>query len=327
LFGKKTPKDTTVLIVDIENGSVGAALVRVSPGALPKLFSEMRHTLPLMRTFTANDLLAHTIRSLRDVLLHTSMTAARMRNHPSLAHVGQVDRVVVFAAPPWSTMKPGQEGLVSIIEPAFIEQVEQEIAGIFGEVPVGFYPTASAAMNATNILFEESPGLLLSLVGGEITELTMLQDGDLVARATAPTGKHDILRTLQTHAGFTTPEAHSALMLDRTTPIENSVGEALAAAAQHFAEHFTNAARDIHHATSVYGILVVANEPLGEWAAQQLAHSEQVGSLFGEGTSVQALHTHHLAPHLAAHAARPDLHFMIEALFVDDLMSGSIEEL
>jgi hypothetical protein len=324
LFGKKTSKDETVLIVDIENGSVGAALVRHSPGSLPKLFAEVRVNTPILRTFTATELLAEIDKALRHALLQVSTTAARMRNHPKLQRVGTVQRAAVFVSSPWAVATASAEGLVSDIEPLLQDAAHTAVEDTFGSLPVTFYATTSAATHTTNRLFSESPGLLLCFITGEITELSMVNGGVSIAHATAPSGRHDVLRTLQTHAGLSYEEAHSSLLLDRKARVGHATSEALFAAAEHFVEQFAHAAKDIHHVAPVHGILVIAPEPTGEWAAQYLAGSEHVSTLFEEGTTVQALHTHHLAPFLAAHAPRPDLYFMIEAVFIDELVNAKI---
>src|SRR4051812_42791750 len=101
LFGKKTPTDKTVLIVDIENSSVGAALVRLSPGHAPKLFAEKRVALPLLPSVSAGKLLEETDKALREALLQASTVAARMRNHSKLGPVGVIAHVQVFVSPPW----------------------------------------------------------------------------------------------------------------------------------------------------------------------------------------------------------------------------------
>lgn len=314
LFGSEAPTDKTVLIVDIENSSVGCALVRASSNKAPKLFAEKRIPLPLLRSISADKLLAHTDKALREAFMHVSTTAARMRHHEKLAPVGVIDSVVVFVAAPWATAQGRQQGLAWRIEPLLINHISAAIIDTFGPLNTTFHATSAATSHATNQLFEIAPDLLISTIGGEVTELTLLQNGVRIAHATMPLGKHFLLRTLQTHAGLSVHEAHSAIRLARTSPIETPHDEALLAAAAHFAREFGHAASTIVE-TPVAGVLVIAHEPIGEWAARSIA-THDIGNVFAEGTQVQALHTHHIGPHLGAHAIRPDLIFMVEALFI-----------
>jgi len=318
LFGKRRAVDSTILIVDIENASVGCALVRLSPGNPPRLFAETRSSLPLLKTTSAERLLAETDKSLREALLNTSMTAARMRNHVKLHPVGVISEVFVFVAPPWTAVAPRGDKLVWQVEPALMNSARDAVQDIFGILPTTFHAASSAAIDATNRLFQQLPNLLLCIMTGEVTELASLQNGMLAARATIPLGRHFLLRTLQTHGAVSLAEAESALRLSRMARMEVPGEEALFSAAKHFASEFRNAAKEIKNDEPIHGILVVAQEPAGEWVAQNLATSESLVELFDAGTTVQALHTHHLAPYLAAHAARPDLLFMTEALFVDN---------
>lgn len=315
LFGREDPPtDKTVLIVDIENSSVGCALVRVSPTKAPKLFAEKRISLPLLRSISADKLLIETDKALREALAQASATAARMRHHPKLALVGVVDSAVVFVSAPWATAQGRQRGLVWSIEPLLISQIAASIIDTFGPLKTTFHAASAATSHATNQLFETAPDLLISTIGGEVTELTLLQEGVRVAHATMPIGKHFVLRTLQSHAGLSTHEAHSAIRLARASHIETPHAEALLAAAAHFAREFGQTASTIVE-TPVAGVLIIAHEPIGEWAAQSIA-THDIGNIFAEGTQVQALHTHHISPHLGAHAMHPDLLFMVEALFI-----------
>jgi hypothetical protein len=314
LFGKKNPTEETVLIVDIENGSVGCALVRRSQVQPPKLFAEIRIQMPLLPTRSAERVLVETEKALREALTRTAATAARMRNNQKLVDVGVVSSAITFVAAPWTSMHSHQGGLGFSIEPLLIELVRREVAAAFGDIPQTFNPTSSAVVHATNSLFEQSPDLLLSTMMGELTELTLLRNGVMSAHATLPLGKHFLLRTLQTHGGLSRAEAESVLSLARRASVETPVEEAFHHAGSTFASQFSDVAKQFD--TPVSGILSIAHEPLGEWAARALATHAR-GDLFNEQTVVQALHTRHLTPFLSAHASRPDLMFMIEALFID----------
>lgn len=319
LFSKQAPLNKTVLLVDVENGSIGCALVHLPAraGELPRLFSETRIALPMMRTLDLERLLADTDTVLREALTQTSVTAARMRTHPKLSSVGMVSSATVFVAAPWTVALVQGDELGWEVEPTLRTLVQHAIADIFKDIPVSFYATSAAVAHATDHLFETAPHLLLCTVTGEVTEMSVLENGRLAGRATIPLGKHFFLRTLAAHAGLSYPEAHSALRLARTSRIETPAEEALHAAGSQFASMFTSAARQLHTNNSPHGILVVAAEPLGGWVAQMLSNQEALSSAFAQGTTVQALHTHHVTPYLAAHATQPDIIFMIESLFIN----------
>ncbi|HVY72972.1 MAG TPA: hypothetical protein VG984_02915 [Candidatus Paceibacterota bacterium] len=316
LFGKGIPKDSTVLIVDIQNASVGCALVRLSGGGPPKLFAETRAPLPLLHSVSAHALLKESDKALRHALLQASTTAARMRNHTKLSHMGTVGAAHVFVSPPWVTAQDKNGTLTWDTEPTMQKTALHAIHDTFGDIKTSFHTTGAALTHTTNLLFEQTPDILLCSIGGEVSELTLLQSGQRAAYATMPVGHHFVLRTLTTHAGVSPHEAHSMLRLARTTHTETPGEEALFAAAQHFAKIFTQVAGDMLEDSQVQGILVVGMEPVGEWAAQNLSMSD-LGGLFSADTVVQALHTHHVAPYLAAHASHPDLLFMAQALYID----------
>lgn len=315
LFGKGIPKDSTVLIVDIQNASVGCALVRLTNGQPPKLFAETRVALPLFHTVSAHTLLQESDKALRHALLQASTTAARMRNHAKLSHMGMIEAAHVFVSPPWVTAQEKNGTLTWDTEPTMQKAAAHAIADTFGDIHIDFHTTGAALTHTTNVLFTETPDILLCSIGGEVSELTLLQAGERAAYATMPIGHHFIVRTLTSHAGVSAHEANSILHLARTSRTEAPGEEALFAAAQQFAKTFTQVAGDMLDDAEVQGILVVGTEPVGEWAAQNLSTSD-LGGLFSSDTAIQALHTHHIAPYLAAHSAKPDLMFMAQALYI-----------
>lgn len=315
LFGKKTPTDKTVLIVDVENGSVGSALVRLSESKPPRLFAETRVSFSPLSTRTAETLLKETDKALRNALHQTSTVAARMRNHSKLAPVGTISAVSIFVASPWALPSVKGSGLEWTIEKALMEEVRKAVLDTFGRVSMEFHASGLASAHATTHLFEHSPALLLCTVHGEMSELAVVDRGNMLAHATMPFGTNLFLRTLRTHGGLSPAESHSLLKLSRIARTETPAEEALFASSREFASAFTSAAKPLVTHAPVGGILVIAREPAGEWVAQNLARSD-LGDTFHIDTTVQALHTHHLAPHLAAHAARPDLTSMIHALFI-----------
>ena len=326
LFPKQAPTEKTVLLIDIENGSVGCALVRVpvtksetgtKSNLLPKLFAETRIALPITSRLDLPQLMRDTHAALREALSQTSITAARMRTHPKLSSVGVISAATVCVAAPWTAALVQGEGIDWHIEPELQKLVRRAIEESFGDIRVSFYPTSAAVAHATDYWFDTAPQLLLCTVTAEVTELSLLEGGALAAHATIPLGKRFFLRTLASHAGLSYPEAHSALQLARMSTVETPAEEALHAAGTQFASVFTSAARQLQADTSPSGILVVAGEPLGAWIAHMLVGQEALTRTFAEGTPIQALHTHHLTPYLAAHATKPDIICMIEALFIN----------
>src|SRR5581483_10890296 len=161
LFKKQAPTEKTVLLVDIENGSVGCALVHLPAGKagfpdqareLPKLFAETRAAIPMMRTFNIDRLKHDTDATLRDVLAQTSMTAARMRAHPKLSRIGTVASAAVFVSAPWTVATIKDDSLDWEVEAAVQTVIEHAIQDTFGDIPVSFYATSAAVAHATDRL-------------------------------------------------------------------------------------------------------------------------------------------------------------------------------
>ncbi len=308
-----TKRERTVLIVDIESGSVGAALARLVPGEPPKLFAEARVALPIFTTLSSATLVREIEKTLRELLLHASLVATRLRGHTHVSDMGVVSSALVFLSPPWTSLTQHQKGLQWEHEPSLVGEVRRAVEEVFGAVPTTFHAFGIAANHAANTLFQTQHTSLLCTMGGEVGELLLVDSGAIAGHATIPLGQHMVLRTLQHHAGLSAQEARSALHL----PAAHN--EPLNVAAVHLAREFAAAAHELVGARSVRGILVIAPEPAGEWFAQALACSpgsaDSLVELFPQGTTVRALHTHHLIPHLSAHAAVPDLLLMLEALF------------
>ncbi len=79
-WGKKSP-DKTILILDVENGSVGSALVRLSPDKQPKLFGEARFNTPLGMSRSGEKLSKDIEEAAREALRNASEVAARIRTN------------------------------------------------------------------------------------------------------------------------------------------------------------------------------------------------------------------------------------------------------
>ncbi|MEI7719961.1 MAG: hypothetical protein WCI89_02000 [bacterium] len=317
LFGKekgKSEKEQTVLLLDVENASVGSALVQLAPGQAPRLFAEKRLSLPVQQRLSSARMAREVERAAHEVLVH-ARTASGISN------------TAVFFGAPWVAPSWGvgkQDKIAWDFEP----HVQKSIRGLVGDMPVSFHAFGAAAAHAVDAAFEHDPAFLLCVVTGEVVEILYIYENAVIARATVPFGSHTILRTLSTHAGVPLHAARSALSLIDTTPGHVHPGpewlhEPLSVSATHFADDFADVARALYagnlpdDASFAHSVLVVAPEPLGELFASVLANSEQVAALFPEGGTVRALRAHHLVSHASAHAAVPDLHFMVEALFAN----------
>lgn len=321
LFGeskrdKNVPKQGTILILDIESGSVAAGLVRISQKNPPKLFAETRVHIPILKTRDALVLAKEVGRATEEALAHVSLIAARIRTNNKLAGVGEVTRASVFLGTPWSDLALGRNPGWNH-EPVLVARIQKTLSAFFGDMPTSFHAFGTAAIHSLNTLFEPDGHFLLCNINGEVAELLSVQDGALRGRATIPVGTRLLIRTLQSHGGMSAAEAHSALTLARNAPIYT---EPLSAAADHFSAAFRESIKNIAEHGQIRGTLIIAPEPAGSWVARTLAEQlkEENNNPFAPGATVRALHAHHLTPHLAAHGPTPDLYLSMEALFVDN---------
>lgn len=300
MFGKKS-SDKTVLILDIENGSVGSTLVKLSPGFAPALFGESRIAVPLMDTRSAHSLSRAIEHAASESLLHQSEISARLRHHTQALE--PVSKVIIFMAAPWGTPNLAQGR--PDFAPAFGE-LEPRIRSLFGDVPTTLHAHASAAVHGLRTAYPHEEHALLLSVNGEVSELLLLQDTHVVGHATVPTGLGTVLRTLKSHAGMSEHEARSALRLGQ-------VSEASDAAAAHFAGEFKQAARELFAGQSAGSVFVLAHEPSAEWFARSLAH-KSLAELFPQGGTVRAMRPAHIAP-FVAHSGSLDTHLLLDALY------------
>ncbi len=317
LFGAKKSKEKTVLIIDIENGSVACALALLTPNQQPKLFAEVRTALPIFPTFTSGLLIREIEKVLGETLAHTSLVAARMRGHEHLSHMGRVSEALVFFAPPWAALTSGKRGFEWNFDPALVSSTKKTVESFFGSIPVSLHAFGAAATDTTNTLFEQQGDFLLCSMTGEMTELMLVQNGALAGRGTVPLGTNTLVRTLQSHSNLSPQEARSVLRLANNDHMpEGFSGEPLRAAAAHVGAHMSDITKDVLQDTLAQGMLVIAPQGVTEWLARTLAQEIALGDLFVEGAPVRALHPHHLSPHVMAHAQNPDIVLMLEGLFV-----------
>lgn len=314
-FFGDTPKtqSKTMLLVDIENGSVGSALVRLAPGHPPKLFAENRTHFTFLPTRTAPVLLREIEKAVQQSLGQTSLVAARIRGNPNIAPAGNVGEAALFFAPPWAALMP--HGKDWKLEQEAVSVAARTVGDFFGHIKTQTHASGAALLRASNALFELPGIVLLCAVTGEVTEVVALSNGALIGHATVPFGSNLVFRTLKTHGDYSLSEAHSLLSLVRNHPTPGALyNEPLSAAAKHVSKHITQAAEQLS-SEKIQGMLFVAPDPLGEWFAR--AMTSFTSDAFHSNATVRALHPHHLAPHIAAHGARPDLQILLEALFVD----------
>ncbi len=322
LFTKsKKGAEETVLVVDIESGSVAAALVALSPGEPPKLFAEHRVMLPMAKSIDAAVLAKQIEKAARAAISVPSLFAARLRNAPGAKlktkNMGAVTRASIFFAPPWVALEARHGVLAWSREDSLASSLRQEIDAAFGSIPISEYAFGEAAAGTLASLFEQPDEVLLCTITGEMAELLRLYKGAPQGHATIPGGSRLLLRTLGTHAGLSTHEAHSALALSLQRE-PSYLREPLAASALHFCRQFGSAAGAMGAAGPVHEILILAPEPTGEWFAQALSRAP-LSSPFDSESRVRALHTHHLAPHIASHTSKPDLTLMVEGIFMSAL--------
>jgi hypothetical protein len=314
--GTKKPSGKTVLMLDVENGSVAAGLVRLSKDKPPRLFAESRVHTPILRTRGAFDLAESIHKASVEVLQHTGLVAARMRGSGRLEGLGNIAETKVFLHAPWSTLTAHPQGWRWNHEPLMVEALTNAIDSTFATNPVSFHPFANAVLDTTNALFEKQDDFLLCTVTGEVAELLLVQGSTFAGRATIPIGVHLPIRTLQSHGNISLAEARSILALSRHD-VPPHYAQSLSAAAAHFTQTFADAAKEIVGNNAIHSVLVVGAEPSATWVAKALSeNAPSAENLFTQGAVVRALHTHHLLPHIAVHAPKPDLALLVESVFI-----------
>ncbi|MES2202948.1 MAG: hypothetical protein V4474_01320 [Patescibacteria group bacterium] len=311
LFGQKKPEGKTVLLLDVDNGSVGAALVRLEVDKAPRLFGETREYMRAPATRDTQSLMQAIGTSARTVLGKAAEVAGRLRNSSSLQarDAGVISEAKIFLSAPWGL--PDLAG-----EPVFVPPMEQllreSLAGPLAGTPVTLHTAAGGMLGGARQVLPYEESYLLCLIGSEVSELLLVSGGLPSAYATAPFGRHTVVRTLRTHGGLTDEEAHSLFAL-RGAP-----HEAAAEASRHFAEGFADAAGDILTGTPAAKVFVLAHGNSGEWFARALSASPAMSELFPRGGVVRALGARHVSPFLTAHSQEPDLMLGLEALFTND---------
>lgn len=294
-------------MLDVEQGSVGSALVRVSPNEAPKIFGEFRAHLPISETRSLDLLARQTEQAVAEAILHASEVASRVRMHPRAGRAGVVERAAIFLSPPWGAPD------ISRGKPEFLRESVEALRGLLRAhigVPHSLHTRAGAALHAARAIF---PGdTLLIIAGTEATEFLCVKEGAATHYALVPAGSHAVLRTLRAH-GLSWHEARSAALAD-----SDHLNEPLGAAYDYLAKEFSAALCRMGNAP--HSALVVAHEPFGERLARELARKREFSTLFPQGSTIRSFDARHAAPYIAAHAQKPDLDLLIEALYLDSAL-------
>lgn len=299
LFGRDTAGERTVLILDVESGSVGSALARVAPGQAPHILGEFRSHARLSHGRSAEQLAVDTLRLTREALLAASELAARLR-HQGKRDLGTVSNIDAFLSPPW-----GRPNL-ALGAPEFLPHMKEKLAEearILFDAPVDYHTAAGAAVAGMRAAAPFESDYLLVLVTHEMTEILRIHGGTVVGHATVPHGINLALRTLHTHDDISERAARTALF--------EGTHEALPHAAAHYAGEFAAAARELLGDSAPERVWVVS--PHGEFFAKALSH-ESLSPIFSEGGVVRALSPVHMRSRLSS--AGGDLLLILEAVFI-----------
>lgn len=313
LFGKKTAQPSTIAIIDIESGSVGSGLVHISEAHKPQLLGQERRPL-LARSRSANELLREIERELETSLVRLSHIASRMRNQ---GVSGDIDRVAVFLHAPWASVSIEPKRAKADAHDATLDALRSVSSGVLSTTPASFHAFSTAATPVIHGLFNAPRESLVVSIGGEIAELLLLKGHTIVGHATVPVGLHTLLRTLQTHARLSRPEALSVLALSRSTR-EHAWAEALAAGIKQISRELqSTVASLLPDSKNAQQIFILAPERSADFFARMLTEDESMHELFAPGSTIRAVLPRHATPHLAGHPASPDVPLLLESLFVD----------
>lgn len=305
LFGKK-PQEQTVVLLDIENGSVGSALVRLSPGKKPSLFGQTRVRTAVPGSRDASGLLQKIEKAAHDALVHAAEVAARIRHTSSTPKLGEISRAAVVLHAPWTRLEVA-EGPKSRTSDDLLALFRTAIHDRLGVLPLNFHPFGAVAAHGARLLQPEENALVCTITG-EVCEIISLQNGVIAGVATIPFGHHHLLRTLKTHAGLTEHEARTALGL-------NHAHEPLAAAAGEFGAQVGAALRELLEGDT-RRIYVVGEESAATWAGRALSAHPAVAGLFPAGGEVKPLRPVHFST-FAHTPAGTDLSLLMGSLFLD----------
>ncbi len=309
MFGKKRAQGNTVLLLDVESGSVGAALVDFSK-TQPQVLSYQRQHLPLTQSRSGSDITHSLEQTLAHSLQYSAEVAARMRVHAPLQGLGVVTKAVIFLAAPWGSPNLTSGGPHYV--PGIRQYIKEAVKSAFGDLPVSFYTSADAIVFGSRTIGKQVDTMAVSL-RGEILELLLLSERGAKGYSTVPLGSRSILRTLQTHGNLSEHEARS--MLSLTKHKDDLCYEPLLVAGRHLSDTFAEGAELLLPAGTATSLVVVGEQPLGEWFAKSIADNPRVSGLFSEDSTVEALLPYHIADHFERGAIH-DPYILLESLFI-----------
>ncbi|HEY5383194.1 MAG TPA: hypothetical protein VIJ88_01425 [Candidatus Paceibacterota bacterium] len=312
MFGKKHSGEQNVILLDVENASVGVALVHLAEGSAPVLFAEQRTLLALPRTLQSDSIAKQIEAAAHEALLQLSLVAARLRINDKTTERGAFTNAAVFLGAPWGVpnLALGKAGF----SPHMQNFLTTEIEAVAQDLPLSFYTSADSATYGSRFLPTDCI-VLVAILRGEITELILLGESGALGYATVPIGFRSVYRTLQTHAGLSLAEIPAVLALAKH-PVDSPYYEPLEAVGRHMVEFFAPGVEALIHNGVPQSLLIIADEPLGSWFARTLEGDSSLETLFASGSTMRTLGSHTLVAHLAGHAATPDLHLTLGALFV-----------
>jgi len=312
LFGNKQPEGKTLLLLDVENGSVGSALVHLQPDQPLKLFGERRANLRVLPTRDSQSLLREIQHGIHTAASHIAELAASLRQHDTTNQAGSISRAAIYLGAPWSQPDLAQG------TPSFVGRmrdiVRRELE-LLGPMQHSFFTATGGVLGGASRALPNDDTYLLCIVGGEVTELLLVHNNNASGYATLPLGTHTLVRTMRAH-GFSDAEAHSAMRL----PPDHA--EPMLAAQKQFAHEFEATVGTLLHHSPIKRVWVVSRGELGEWFAKALSNSANVAGLFPQGGEVRVLRASHVAPHLTAHAHEPDLLLGLHALHAEAVPTG-----
>ncbi len=310
LFGSKKRPEKTYLLLDIETGSVGGALVRTAASGSPRLFGEVRFELAAGTSRTGEALRTKVADATARVARSLAEVSARLRGHKDTVHIGHLHQAAAFLAAPWGT--PNLAAGTPHFNQPLVGDITNIVSATFA-IPTATHAQASATLAGARTLLPYEHTYLVCMPGGEVTEVLEVSDGAVQSYGTLPVGRHNILRTLASHGGLGEQEGRSALRALALGASPAHVAEPLRHAHEHIAGHFTDLAgrHDWHKHTRVF---VVGHD--ADWFARALAQSS-AAARFPAGATIQHLRGAHASPHFAGHAQAPDLGLMLAGFFVD----------
>ena len=244
---------------------------------------------------------------------HSAEVAARMRVHAPSQQFGNITKAIVFLAAPWGV--PNLSKGASQYAPGIREYIKTSVQAAFGDIPVSFYTSADALVYGSHALGKDRDTLTVAL-RGEIVELLLLNKAGAKAYGTVPQGARSVLRTLQSHGTLSEHEARSMMVL--TKHADDFYYEPLLAAGRHLSDTFAEAAEQLLSAGDATSLVVVGEQPAGEWFAKHIADNPFISELFNQDATVEALLPFHIAGRVEQGNVQ-DPFILLEALFVNHI--------